>query len=107
MIWKSDIGPGQLKKWNNEIKFSPRDLDDFGGRKVKTGSVTSKALEYIANASNLSLILNADYLLSAMDVDANVKWVGDTEKRVNKLKKTYILNCFSVSSFAFSCRNLV
>lgn len=77
------------------------------GKKVKTGSVTSKALEYIPNASNLSLILNADYLLSVMDVDANVKWVGDTEKRVNKLKKTYILNCFTVSSFALSCRNLV
>ena len=103
MIRTSDIVPEQLKEWNNRAEFNLRDLDNFAERKVKARSVISKAMEYIANASDSSLIRNVDYLLSVMVVDADVKWVEDTGKRAIKFeKKSYILNYFSFSLFLFS-----
>ena len=102
MIRTSDIGPEQLKEWNNGAEFNLRDLDNFVERNVKARSVISKAMEYIANASDSSLIRNVDYLLSVMVVDADVKWVEDTVKRAIKFEKKLHTKLFFFSLFLFS-----
>ena len=101
MIRTSNIRPEQLKEWNNGAEFNLRDLDNFVERNVKARSVISKAMEYIANASDSSLIRNVDYLLSVMVVDADVKWVEDTGKRAIKFEKKLHTKLFFFQSFSF------
>ena len=48
---------------------------------------TFKAMEYIANRSNSSIIRKSDYFHSKMDVDANVEWVSETRECSNKKYK--------------------
>ena len=55
-------------------------------------------MQYIALASNSALKWNANYLLSAMDVDLDVKCVGESDPTVCKR--------FSLSRSLFSSRYL-
>ena len=89
IIWTSDIDPFLLKNWNDGIEFNHRDLDGFRLQREKACFLIRQVLQYIAstlNASNPALRKNADYLFSAIDVDFNVKWIGESGTRVNRNK---------------------
>ena len=53
-------------------------------KKIRAHTVVHNAMQYIASASNSALIRNADYLLTEMDTDIDIKSVGESRQRVNK-----------------------
>ena len=66
--------------------FVPSDLDTAVAKRKITREIVVNFLNNAVEVSNANLIRNANHLLSGMEVEPNIEWVGKDKERLEVLK---------------------
>ena len=67
-------------------QFDTRYLEMFGESEKVAHELVMVALRHLVQISNSNIVRNADSLITKMDTDPDVKWIGKSDIKVDKTK---------------------